>query len=180
MADQLFPQFDDAYEDDDDVEVESTDSDDEEQDAAAIDDEDAVVMEVRTPSFDFDTGDFVVSKSGKMKEAEPDQAWSQWCMKCVATQRYSLLAYGQNYGVDEEGAMAEPDTESKLNYLGEEITDALMSDPNNRTADVGDIEWGRSPSAPDSVIGKVSVENADQTTIGLVVTETDAETSGGE
>lgn len=178
MADQLFPQFDDGYEDDDELEVESTDSDDEEQDAAAIEDEDDVLMDVRTPLFDFDTGDFVLSKSGKMMDADPDEAWSQWCVKSVATPRYHLLAYGQNYGVDEEGAMAELDTESKLNALEEEITDALLADPNNRTADVGEFEWGRSPSAPDSVIGHVEVENADQTTIGLTITETDSEIGG--
>lgn len=179
MADQLFPEFDDGYEDDDELEVESTESDDEEQDAAAIDgDEDDVLMDVKTPLFDFDTGDFVLNKSGKMRVASPDEAWGQWCVKSVATPRYHLLAYGQNYGVDEEGAMAELDTESKLNALEAEITDALLADPNNRTADVGEIVWSRSALDPSAVVGHVDVENADQTTIGLTITETGPEIGG--
>lgn len=179
MSDQLFPQFDDGYEDDDELEVESTDSDDEEQDAAEIEDDD-VLMDVRTPLFDFDAGDFVLNKSGKMRTASPDEAWSQWCVKNVATPRYHLLAYGQNYGVDEESAMIEMDTESKLNALESEITDALLADPNNRTADVGEFAWSRSSVDPSAFVGHVDVENADQTTIGLTVVETDSEVVGGE
>ena len=43
--------------------------------------------------FDFEKGDFVRDGAGKIKKSEGKDAYIQWCLKVVSTERYSCLAY---------------------------------------------------------------------------------------
>lgn len=94
--------------------------------------------------FDFETGDFRQNKKGQMVEASPYDAWVQWCLKTVYTERYQFFAYSSNIGVEMAEAMAEPSRSAQESSIERTITEALLADPYNRTVYVRDFvfEWG--------------------------------------
>lgn len=99
--------------------------------------------------FDFEVGDFVLLGDGKLKEADEQETYIQWCLKVAQTERYSCLSYSNEIGVEMVAAMAQKKREMQESMIARTLTEALMADPKGRTASVTNFtfDW----TAPDSV-----------------------------
>ena len=91
--------------------------------------------------FDFEKGDFCMDGNGRLRAADGQEAWTQWCLKTVLTQRFALLAYTENLGVEMIEAFAEPTRATQQMAMERTIRDALMADPYGRTLYVRDFQW---------------------------------------
>lgn len=91
--------------------------------------------------FDFETGDFAVDGGGRMLPATGFDAWKQWCVKTIATQRRAFWNYTDGLGIEGEEAMALPTRELQQLQLETTITEALLADPYGRTREVRDFQW---------------------------------------
>lgn len=83
----------------------------------------------RSLFFDFASGDFVTSATGRMQIAESIDAYRQWCLKAVLTERYNYPAYTSDYGVEMYDAMREPTRAAILSAIERTITEAIMEHP---------------------------------------------------
>lgn len=92
--------------------------------------------------FDFETGDFVRDGAHKIKIADGYDAWVQWCLKTVYTQRYSCLAYSPEIGIETDG-IESSDHKTAESTLERTITEAILADPMRRTQYAKDFlfEW---------------------------------------
>lgn len=90
--------------------------------------------------FDFDKGDFVLSPTGKVVEADGAEAYRQWAQKTLLTPRYRHPIYSRNYGQEFEDLLRRNLTragnESEIKRM---VAEALMVD--QRTASVGDFTF---------------------------------------
>lgn len=75
--------------------------------------------------FDFEKGDFVRDGAGKIKKSEGKDAYIQWCLKVVSTERYSCLAYSSDIGVELD-QVVEADRAAAESIIERTITEALM------------------------------------------------------
>lgn len=91
--------------------------------------------------FDYEAGDFVCQKDGRLKEATGIEAWEQWCHKAIHTQRGAYEAYGEDFGVDFDRLLQAESREEVENILNRQIKEALMADSAGRTQFVGQIEF---------------------------------------
>ena len=91
--------------------------------------------------FDFEKGDFSLESNGEIKTATPYDAWVQWCLKTVLTQRWAFLAYSTQAGVEIEEAFAQQDRKAQESYMEKTITEALSADPYQRTKRVYDFTF---------------------------------------
>ncbi len=99
------------------------------------------VPEVKTPAqperehyrpsvyFDFTTGDFIRDGANRMVEANGKEAFEQWCLKVVATERDGYLAYSTRIGTEMEYAAAQPDHASVEACVERTIIEAIMVNP---------------------------------------------------
>lgn len=94
--------------------------------------------------FDFVKGDFVQDGTGKIQKASPYDAWVQWCLKTVNTQRWAFMSYNDDIGVEIEEAFRETSKKAIESELMKTIDEALMADPYERTVYVRDFkfDWG--------------------------------------
>lgn len=97
----------------------------------------------RSSFFDFQTGDFAMDGGGRISEASGFDAWKQWCIKTIATQRRAYYSYTDGLGIDGEQAMAQPTAELQQLALETTIQEALLADPYGRTVEVRDFTWTR-------------------------------------
>ena len=97
----------------------------------------------RSVYFDFEKGDFVRDGANRLVESSGTEAWIQWCIKCLQTQRYAHLAYSTDYGIDYETVFSSTTREEAENELTREITEALESDPYGRLSYIESMtfEW---------------------------------------
>lgn len=106
-----------------------------------------VVQEVANPEyknglyFDFETGDLRISGSGKIIEANERDAWLQWCVKSILTQFNAYLSYSDAYGADMIHALSRDGREAKEEAIEQEIKNALLNDPSNRTVEVSGFSY---------------------------------------
>lgn len=110
-----------------------------------LDDEEQNESEnIYSPYFDYEKGDFVLSPTGKMMEASPFDAWAQWCVKAINSERYNLMAYGNGYGAELEEAFREPTRAAQESAIERTITETVMADPYQRTVYARDFlfDWG--------------------------------------
>lgn len=91
--------------------------------------------------FDFEKGDFSLESNGEIKTATPYDAWVQWCLKTVLTQRWAFLAYSTQAGVEIEEAFAQQDRKAQESYIEKTVTEALLADPYQRTKRVYDFTF---------------------------------------
>ncbi len=91
--------------------------------------------------FDFEKGDFALEGSGEIKTATPYDAWVQWCLKTVLTQRWAFFAYSSQAGVEMEEAFSQQDRKAQESYLEKTVTEALLADPYSRTKRVYDFTF---------------------------------------
>lgn len=93
--------------------------------------------------FDFQTGDFALDGGGRVTSASGFDAWKQWCIKTIATQRRAYYNYTAGLGIEGEQAMSQPTAALQQLALETTIQDALMADPYGRTVEVRDFTWIR-------------------------------------
>lgn len=97
----------------------------------------------RSIYFDFEKGDFVRDGANRLVESSGTEAWIQWCIKCLQTQRYAHLAYSTDYGIDYDTVFSCSTREEAENELTREITEALGADPYERLSYIESMtfEW---------------------------------------
>ena len=81
------------------------------------------------PLFDFEKGDFVLDGAGRPVMATGKEAYIQWCMKTCITERYTRMAYSDNYGVEIASAVKQSDIQAVQSAIIKTITEALMVHP---------------------------------------------------
>lgn len=92
--------------------------------------------------FDFDTGEFILTPTGKVAESQDVDAWIEWCKKALMTERYRWLVYGRFHGQEFEDLIRR-----NLNRAGNEseikriATDCLMVDPRTKSVDNFKFTW---------------------------------------
>lgn len=91
--------------------------------------------------FDFETGDFVADATGRMRESDGVDAWKQWCLKAVYTQRSAFAAFTDGYGVEGDEAFQENNRLAQQSAIERTISEALTADPYNRTLFVRDFRF---------------------------------------
>lgn len=89
--------------------------------------------------FDFASGDFKLDGANRIVEATGKEAYMQWCMKVIATERGACLAYSDRIGTEMEYAAAHPDHASVEASVERTIIEALMVNP--KTEYVRDFEF---------------------------------------
>ena len=52
----------------------------------------------KTVQFDFEKHEFILSPTGKQKTVTGSNAWAEWCVKAISSERYKYLIYSDNYG----------------------------------------------------------------------------------
>ena len=121
---------------------------------------------VKSALFDFNIGDFATTVGGKMIKTDEKTAWINWCIKAVSTERGSRLGYSEDYGVEMEQAMQEPNRKARESAIERTINEALMADPYGRTLYVRNFvfDW-----ATDSVNVTFEVGHIDQINATLEV-----------
>lgn len=112
----------------------------------------------RSVFFDVEKGDFRMDGAGRITEASGFEAYMQWCMKVVNTQRYECLAYPDEIGTELEYDMQELSQEAIESAVERDITEALMVNP--RTEYVQDFvfEWNGSQLTCSFLVKGVDVD----------------------
>lgn len=94
--------------------------------------------------FDYSIGDFRRDGAGKMTVAEGREAYAQWCVKVVMTERMAHLSYNSDIGTETREAMAQADVEAVKSAMERTITEALMV--NKATEYVRNFEFTHTPA----------------------------------
>lgn len=96
----------------------------------------------RSWRFDFHTGDFVTTSTGKVAESKGVDAWLEWCLKALSTARYRYLAYTRNYGQEFDDLIAKnlgrSGNESEIKRIA---TECLTIDPRTASVDNFQFDW---------------------------------------
>ena len=91
--------------------------------------------------WDWEKGDFVRDGTGKMVISSGHEAFIDWVLKAISTERMSCLAYDSDYGTEFDGIMQYDNNDRIENEIEKTITEALMVDP--RTEYVRDFSFER-------------------------------------
>ncbi len=92
--------------------------------------------------FDYALGDFQRDGAYRMVESNGRDAYIQWCMKVISTERDAFEAYSSEIGTEFEMLSGIPDRETRETKIESTITDALMVHP--ATEYVRDFEFEHS------------------------------------
>ena len=120
--------------------------------------------------WDLKAGDFARTASGRVPYSEGKDAFQVWCVKCVATERLTCLAYADDIGSEMESAVKLNDRKAVELAIRRTITEALMVNPRTQSVDEFTFEW-----EPDSVHVSFYVTGVDNDQFEL---ETDISTEG--
>lgn len=91
--------------------------------------------------FDFDTGDFRLDGAYRMTAAEGQEAYQQWCIKVVMTERDAFLSYSTDIGIEGEYALSLGDHEAVESALEATITEALTVNVHTEYVRDFEFEW---------------------------------------
>ena len=76
--------------------------------------------------FDYILGDFKRNGANKMIEADGREAYRQWCIKTVLTERLDRMAYSSDIGAELDDALKQADRPAVESAIERTITEALM------------------------------------------------------
>jgi hypothetical protein len=79
--------------------------------------------------FDFEKGDFVRDGAGKLMQSTGREAYMQWCIKVVMTERFDHLAYGTDIGTEMVDAFSQADRAATESAIERTINECLMVNP---------------------------------------------------
>ncbi len=103
---------------------------------------DRLVKFPKSWKFDFDTGEFVFTPTGKIIETQDMAAWLEWCKKALQTTRYRHLIYSRNYGQEFEDLISRyfdrAGNESEIKRI---TTECLMVDPRTSAVKNFTFDW---------------------------------------
>lgn len=105
------------------------------------DEEDSPIGYLESVYFDESIGDLVRDGKNQMKVATGLEAWEQWCINCLLTEKDAYPCYGSGFGISTYDAFKATDREEAESILTLEITEALMNDPYGRTEAVEEITY---------------------------------------
>lgn len=91
--------------------------------------------------WDYELGDFVRDKSHKNIASTRKEAYIQWCIKMVATERFTCLAYDTDRGTEMNNALSNGDREAAESAIERTITEALMINPRTEYIREFEFEW---------------------------------------
>lgn len=89
--------------------------------------------------FDFERGDFSRNGVHKISSSTGEEAYIQWCIKTVLTERLSCLSYSSDIGTELEDAFKQDDRKAVESAMERTITEALMT--NLKTEYVREFEF---------------------------------------
>lgn len=89
--------------------------------------------------FDYALGDFRRDGANKLVTADGKEAYMQWCVKTVLTERLDRMAYSSDIGTELEDALKQVDLQAVESAMERTITEALMV--NKRTEYVRNFEF---------------------------------------
>lgn len=117
--------------------------------------------------FDLVAMDFQKNGNHQIQDSNGLQAWEDWCVICLATERYDYAAYNTDFGIETKEAFRAESRSKAESILIREITEALMADPYGRTRYVPEIsfDW----IGADAVKVQVTVEGIEEVSIDLTV-----------
>ena len=93
-----------------------------------------------TVQFDFEKHEFILTPTGKQKTYTGSDAWGEWCIKALATERFQYLVYSDNYGEEIDTLIGKSYPHSVIeSEIQRMVKDCLMADP--RTANVTNFEF---------------------------------------
>jgi len=91
--------------------------------------------------FDYTVGDFKRDGTNKMVVADGKEAWKQWCMKTVLTERLSCLSYSSDIGTELEDALKQANREAAESSIERTVTEALMINPQTEYVRGFEFKW---------------------------------------
>ncbi len=91
--------------------------------------------------WDLKEGDFVRTASGRVPRSDGKEGYRIWCVKSVATERLSCLAYADDIGTEMEKAAKEEDRSAVELAIQRTIEEALMVNPRTVKVDGFTFEW---------------------------------------
>ena len=92
-------------------------------------------------AFDFELGDYITDGSGRTITLDGHQAWAQWCLKAVMTERFAHIIYSQNYGAEMKDAMRQPTRAAVESAVERTITETLLADVRTKTVRDFTFRW---------------------------------------
>ncbi len=100
--------------------------------------------EIFRPSayFDFENGDFLRDGAGKIITANGHDAFLQWCIKVVETERLSCDAYSDSIGTEFESLYGKNNARYVKSEIQRTIHDAIMVHP--AAESVSDFKFAQS------------------------------------
>lgn len=94
----------------------------------------------KTVQFDFEKHEFILSPAGRQKTVTSSDAWGEWCVKALCSERYKYLIYSDNYGEEIDTLLGKSYprkvVESEIRRM---VKDCLMVD--RRTASVDNFQF---------------------------------------
>jgi Protein of unknown function (DUF2634). len=79
--------------------------------------------------WDFEIGDFKRDGAKRIVEASGKDAYIQWCIKMISTERFRCFAYPKEIGCEIEAVMHQPSQGAAESTLERTITEALLVNP---------------------------------------------------
>ena len=116
----------------------------------------------KTVQFDFEKHEFILSPTGRQKTVTSSDAWGEWCVKALCSERYKYLIYSDNYGEEIDTLLGKSYprkvVESEIRRM---VKDCLMVDKRTASVDNFKFTW-----IDDGIMFSCDVKN----TIGETVT----------
>lgn len=113
-------------------------------------------------------GDIIRDGQHRLKSATGLEAYEQWCLNCLNTERGKYLCYGDYFGIATEEAFKSENRAKAESILTLEITEALKKDPYQRTEYVDNIEFDWDV-APDAASISMTIHGIDDVTLDVTV-----------
>ena len=82
------------------------------------------------PSFDFETGDFLIDRAGRPVMSDGRETFEQWCLKVCMTERGTRPAYTDKIGTEFEAAIHFEDPAAVKSSIMRTITESILVHPN--------------------------------------------------
>ena len=95
-----------------------------------------------TVQFDFEKHEFILSPTGKMKQTDGSDAWGEWCVKALCTERFEYLVYSSDYGEELDTLLGQSRPHAVIeSEIRRMVKECLMCDPRTASVDEFSFTW---------------------------------------
>lgn len=95
-----------------------------------------------TVQFDFEKHEFILSPTGKQKTVTGADAWGEWCVKALCTERFKYLVYSSDYGEEVDTLMGQSKPHAVIeSETRRMVKECLMCDPRTASVDEFSFTW---------------------------------------